>query len=157
MPWQAAECHWSDTEERHSISFVPGDMNAKMSKDAYEEWQGICAPYCNDDTKMALDFFFTRTSWTLVKGCHTVSSRPITIHLRAVPFNITIVKVYTPMSDYGDNETEDFCDQLQNVTDQTPKKDILLCKETGMHKWAKMLVETGMARHLWTLQHWWHK
>ena len=56
------------------------------------------------------------------------------------------------MSDYGDNETEDFCDQLQNVTDQTPKKDILLCKETGMHKWAKMLVETGMARHLWTLQ-----
>ena len=61
-----------------------------------------------------------------VMGCGPVSSRLITIRLRAVPFNITIVQVYTPVSDYDDNEIEDFCDQRHNVIDQIPKKDILV-------------------------------
>ena len=34
--------------------------------------------------------------------------------------------VYAPTSDYDDNEIEEFCDQLQNVIYQTPKKDILV-------------------------------
>ena len=43
------------------------------------------------------------------------------------PFKfITIVQVYAPTSDYDDNEIEEFYDQLQNVIDQTPKKDILV-------------------------------
>ena len=61
-----------------------------------------------------------------VMGCVPVSSRLITIRLRAVPFNITIVQVYAPTSDYDDNEIEELCDQLQNVIDQTPKEDILV-------------------------------
>ena len=58
-------------------------------------------------------------------GCRPVSSRLITIRLRAVPFNITIVQAYAPTSDYNDNEIEEFYDQLQNVIDQT-LKDILV-------------------------------
>ena len=54
-----------------------------------------------------------------VMGCRPVSSRLITIRLRAVPFNITT-------SDYDGNEKEEFHDQLQNVIDQTLKKDILV-------------------------------
>ena len=65
--------------------------------------------------------------------------------LEGVPFNITIVQAYAPTSDYDDNEIEEFYDQLQNGIDQTPEKDILLCKETGMQKWARMLEETGKA------------
>ena len=60
-----------------------------------------------------------------VMGCLPVSSRLITIRLRAVPFNITIVQAYTPTSDYDDNKIE-FYEQLQDVIDQTPKKDILV-------------------------------
>ena len=41
-----------------------------------------------------------------VMGCRPVSSRLITIRLRAVPFNITVVQVYAPTSDYDDNERE---------------------------------------------------
>ena len=40
------------------------------------------------------------------------------------PFHITIVQVYDPTSGYGDNETAEFHEQLQNVFNQTPKKDI---------------------------------
>ena len=46
--------------------------------------------------------------------------------LRAVPFNITIVQAYAPTSDYDENEIEEFYDQLQNVIDQTPTKDIFV-------------------------------
>ena len=45
-------------------------------------------------------------------GCRPVSSRLITIRLRAVLFNITIVQAYAPTSDYDDNEVEEFYDQL---------------------------------------------
>ena len=61
-----------------------------------------------------------------VMGCRPVSSRFITIHLRAVPFNITIVQAYVPTSDYDDNKIEEFYDQLQKVINQTLKKDILV-------------------------------
>ena len=61
-----------------------------------------------------------------VVGCRPVSSRLIIIRLRAVPFNITKVQAYAPTSDNDDNEKEEFYDQLQNVIDQAPKKDILV-------------------------------
>ena len=38
------------------------------------------------------------------------------------------MEAYAPTSHYDDNEIEEFCDQLQNVIDQTPKKDILVVK-----------------------------
>ena len=59
-----------------------------------------------------------------VMGCRLVSSRLITIRMRAVPFNIKIVQAYAQTSDYDDNEIEEFYDQ--NVIDQTPKKNILI-------------------------------
>ena len=58
-----------------------------------------------------------------VMGCHPVSSRLITIRLTAVPFSITVVHVYASMLDYDDNEIEEFYDRLQNIIDQTLKKD----------------------------------
>ena len=41
-----------------------------------------------------------------VMGCRPVSSRLITIHLSAVPFNITIAQASAPTSDYDDKEIE---------------------------------------------------
>ena len=42
-----------------------------------------------------------------VMKCRPVSSRLITTCLRAVPFNITIIQAYAPMSDYDNNEIEE--------------------------------------------------
>ena len=61
-----------------------------------------------------------------VMGCHQFSSGLITIRLRAALFNIRAVEAYTLISDYDDDKTEEFYDQLQNVIDQTPKKDIIV-------------------------------
>ena len=59
-------------------------------------------------------------------GCRPVSSRLITIRLRASPFNITIIQAYAPTSDYDDDAVEVFYDHLQEILDQSPKKDILV-------------------------------
>ena len=60
-----------------------------------------------------------------VVGCQPISSRLISIRLRAAPFNITIIQVYAPTSDHDDSEVDHFYQQLQETIDQTPKKDIL--------------------------------
>ena len=75
---------------------------------------------------MAFGFLVHKDIMNTVMECFPLSSKLITICLGAVPFNITVVQAYTPISDYNDNEIEEFCDQLQNVIDQTPKKDILV-------------------------------
>ena len=64
-------------------------------------------------------------------GCRSVSSRLITIHMRAVPFNVTIVQAYTLKSDYDDNKIEEFYDQLQNVIDQI-SPDVISCGWLGL-------------------------
>ena len=61
-----------------------------------------------------------------VSGCRPVSSRLISIRLRATPFNITIIQVYAPTSGHDDSEVDHFYPQLQETIDQTPKKDILV-------------------------------
>ena len=60
-----------------------------------------------------------------VMGCQPISSRLITIFLRATPFNITIMQAYAPTTEY-DDEKIDFYKQLQEVLDQVSKKDILI-------------------------------
>ena len=81
-----------------------------------------------DKREHGVGFLVHKDILNTVMGCHPVSSRLITIHLRAVSFNITVVQlqVYAPKSDYDDNKIAEFFDQLQNVIDQTPKKDILV-------------------------------
>ena len=61
-----------------------------------------------------------------VLGCRPVSSRLISIRVRAAPFNITTIQVYAPTSGHDDSEVDHFYQQLQETIDQTPKKDILV-------------------------------
>ena len=78
------------------------------------------------DMSMGLDFFFHKDVVDAVLGCRPVSSRLISIRMRAAPFNITIIQVYAPISGHDDSEVDYFYQQLQETIDQTPKKDILV-------------------------------
>ena len=61
-----------------------------------------------------------------VIGCRPISSRLMTVRLRASPFNITIIQVYAPTSSYDDSEVDEFYRELQSLVNQTPKQDILV-------------------------------
>ena len=62
-----------------------------------------------------------------VIGCRPISSRLMTVRLRASTFNTTIIQVYEPTSaSYDDSEVDEFYRELQSLVDQTPKQDILV-------------------------------
>ena len=48
----------------------------------------------------------------------------IFVHLQGKPFNIT-VKVYAPTSNAEEAEVEQFYEDLQDLLELTPKKDVL--------------------------------
>ena len=79
-----------------------------------------------DKHEHGVGFLVHKDIVNIVMGCRPVSSRLITIRLKVVFFNITIVQAYAPTSDYDDNKIEEFKDQLLYVIDRTPKKDILV-------------------------------
>ena len=71
-------------------------------------------------------FLVHKNTIIAVMGCRPVSSRLITIRLRASPFNFTIVQVYAPTTTHSVEEIEDFYQQIQEVIFETPKEDILV-------------------------------
>ena len=51
--------------------------------------------------------------------------RMISVHFQAKPFNITVIQVYAPTSNPEEAEVEQFYEDLQDLLELTPKKDIL--------------------------------
>ena len=47
---------------------------------------------------------------------------------------MTIIQVYAPTSDAEEAEVEWFYEDLQDLLEQTPKKDVLFIKGTRMQK-----------------------
>ena len=49
--------------------------------------------------------------------------------LQGKPFNITVIQVYTPTTNAEEAEFERFYDELQDLLELTPKKDVLFIIE----------------------------
>ena len=49
----------------------------------------------------------------------------ISVHLQDKPFNITVIQVYAPTSNAEEAEVERFYEDLQELLELTPKKDVL--------------------------------
>ena len=49
----------------------------------------------------------------------------ISVHFQGKPFNSTVIQVYAPTSDAEEAEAEQFYEDLQNLLELTPKKDVL--------------------------------
>ena len=53
------------------------------------------------------------------------NNRIIFIHFQGKPFNITVIQVYTPTSNAEEDEFEQLYEELQDLLELTPKKDVL--------------------------------
>ena len=49
----------------------------------------------------------------------------ISIHFQGKPFNITVIQVYAPTSNTEEAEVEWFYEDLQDLSELTPKNDVL--------------------------------
>ena len=59
-----------------------------------------------------------------VLGCNLKNDRMISVHFQGKPFNITVIQVYTPTSNAEEAEVEWFYEDLQDLLELTPKKDV---------------------------------
>ena len=57
-----------------------------------------------------------------VLGCNLKNNRMISVCFQGKPFNITVIQVYAPTSNA---EEEWFYEDLQDLLELTPKKDVL--------------------------------
>ena len=58
----------------------------------------------------------------------------ISVRFQGMPFNITLIQVYAPTSNAEEVDVEWFYQDLQDLLELTPKKDILFIIGTGMQK-----------------------
>ena len=49
----------------------------------------------------------------------------ISVHFQGKPFHITVIQVYTPTSNTEEAEAERFYEDQQDLSELTPKKDVL--------------------------------
>ena len=49
----------------------------------------------------------------------------ISVHFQGKPFNITVIQVYSPTANAEEAEVEQFYEDLQDLLELTPKKDVL--------------------------------
>ena len=60
-----------------------------------------------------------------VLGCNLKNDRMISVHFQGKPFNITVIQVYARTSNAEVAEVERFYEDLQDLLELTPKKDVL--------------------------------
>ena len=58
-----------------------------------------------------------------VLECNLKNDRMISVHFQGKPFSITVIQVYTPTSNA--KEAEWFYEDLQDLLELTPQKDVL--------------------------------
>ena len=64
-----------------------------------------------------------------VLGCDLKNDTVISVHLQGKPFNITVIQVYAPNSNAEEAEVERFYEDLQDLLEVTPQKDVLFIIE----------------------------
>ena len=69
-----------------------------------------------------------------VLECNLKNDRMTSVRFQGKPFNITVIQAYAPTSNAEEAEAERFCEDLQDLLELTPKKDVLSLKGTGMQK-----------------------
>ena len=132
-------------------------------------WSGL-----EDTHEQGVGFIVYKNTVNCVMNCCPISSRLITIRLRASPCNITIIQEYAPTSNYNDGDVEYFYDELKkNSWTRRQKNDIIVvqgdwnakigeeaCKdwkgECGQHCNINQTIEAdGSWNSLATMTWWW--
>ena len=60
-----------------------------------------------------------------VLGCNLKNDRMISVHFQGKPLNITVIQDYAPTTNAKEAEFEWFYEDLQDLLELTPKKDVL--------------------------------
>ena len=83
--------------------------------------------YCGQESlrRNGVAIMVNKTFRNAVLGCNLKNDRIICVRLQDIPFNITVIQVYAPTSNTEEAEVEQFYEDLQDLLELTPPKDVL--------------------------------
>ena len=83
--------------------------------------------YCGQESlrRNGVALIVNRRVQNAVLGCSLKNDRMISVRLQGKPFNITVIQVYALTSNAEEAEVERFYEDLQDLLELTPKKDVL--------------------------------
>ena len=83
--------------------------------------------YCGQESlrRNGVAIMVNRRVQNAVLGCNLKNDRMISVCFQGKPFSITVIQVYAPTSNTENAEVEKFYEDLQDLLDLTPKKDVL--------------------------------
>ena len=73
----------------------------------------------------------------------------ISVRLQGKPFNITVIQALTPTSNVEEAEVERFYEDLQDLLERTPKKDVLFIIGDWNTKVGSQEIHTWSNRQIW--------
>ena len=83
--------------------------------------------YCGQESlrRNGVAIIVNRRVQNAVLGCNLKNDRMISVHFQDKPFNITVIQVYAPTSNTEEAEVEWFYEDLRDILELTPKKDVI--------------------------------
>ena len=83
--------------------------------------------YCGQESlrRNGIAIIVNKRVQNAVLGCNLKNKRMNSVRFQGKPFNITVIEVYAPASNAEEAEAERFYEDLQDLLDFTPKKDVL--------------------------------
>ena len=79
--------------------------------------------YCGQESRRSngVALIVNKRFWSAVLGCSLKNYRIISVHFQGKPFNITVIQVYPLTSNAEEAEVEQFCEELQDLLELSPK------------------------------------
>ena len=83
--------------------------------------------YCGQESlrRNAVAIMVNKGVQNAVLGCNLKNDRMISVRFQGKPFNITVIQVYASTSNAEEAEVERLYEDLQDLLELTPKKDVL--------------------------------
>ena len=92
--------------------------------------------YCGQESlrRNGVAITVNKRVWNAVLGGNLKNDRMIFVHFQGKPFDITVIQVYALTSNAEEAEVEWFYEDLQELLELTPKKDVLFITGDCMQK-----------------------
>ena len=83
--------------------------------------------YCGQESlrRSGVAIIVNKRVQNAVLGCNLKNDRMISVRFPGKPFNITVIQVYAQTSNAEEAEVEQFYEDLQDLLELIPKKDLL--------------------------------
>ena len=83
--------------------------------------------YCGQESlrRNGVAIMFNKRVQNAVLGCNVKNDRIISVRFQGKPFSITVIQAYVPTNNGEEAEAEQFYEDLQDLLELTPKKDVL--------------------------------